>query len=143
MRLRVGRWRVCRIDGFHSSAVAFRSVSIGTLLHLTIRIVEPTVSWKDGPQAAVFDPMLAAVLFGDDGMDQGHTFENLAASSLRAEMPVLRARSLPDLAIALVALLVALVHHRVSYSVILGSGTDTLRWPRQPRGSLGRVTERD
>jgi hypothetical protein len=85
---------------------------------------------------------------------QGHTSEDLAALSPRGETLVSRphedlleltpARSLQDLVIALVALLVALVHHRGSYSVTLGSRTGTFRWPRQRRGSLRwRVTERD
>src|SRR5262249_21673200 len=92
---------------------------------------------------------------GGDGMYasriQGHTFDDLAAFSLRGAMPVslppeelTPAGSVQDPVIPLVALLVALVHHRRSYSVTLGSRTSTFRWPRQMRGSLRwRVTERD
>jgi hypothetical protein len=51
--------------------------------------------------------------------------------------------ALKDL-IALVALLVALVHHRGSYSVTLGNRRGMLRSPRRTRGFLRwRVTERD
>src|SRR5262249_20739810 len=92
---------------------------------------------------------------GGDGMYasriQSHTFDDLAAFSLRGETLVsppseklTSAQSLQDLVIPLVALLVALVHHRRSYSVTLGSRRGPFRWPRQMRGSLGwRVTERD
>jgi hypothetical protein len=74
---------------------------------------------------------------------QGHTSDDLAAISLQGEtrvspspedgLDLTPARSLQDLVIALVALLVALVHHRVSYSVTLGSRTGTFRRPRQIR----------
>jgi hypothetical protein len=52
--------------------------------------------------------------------------------------------SLEDLVIALVAVLVALVQHRGSYSVTLGNRTAMFQSPHQMRGSLRwRVTERD
>jgi hypothetical protein len=55
-----------------------------------------------------------------------------------------RAGSLQHLVFPLVALLVALVHHRRSYSVTLGSRTGAFRWPSQVRGCLRwRMTERD
>jgi len=55
-----------------------------------------------------------------------------------------RAGSLQDLVIALVALLVALVHHRGSYSVTLGNRAAAFPSAREMRGILGwRVTEED
>ncbi len=78
---------------------------------------------------------------------QGHASDALDAFSLRAPEDLLEltpARSLQDLAIALVALLGALVHHRQAYSVTLGNKTRAAESPRQMRGSLRwRVTERD
>jgi hypothetical protein len=82
---------------------------------------------------------------------RGHTFDDLAAFPLRGETPappppeeLTPARSFQDLVIGLVAVLVALVHHRGSYSVTLGSRRGMLRLPRQMRRSLGwRVTEQD
>jgi hypothetical protein len=78
---------------------------------------------------------------------QGLTSDDLAALSLRAPEDLLElasAPSLQNLVSALVALLVALVHHRRSHSVTLGSRTGTFRWPRQVRGCLRwRMTERD
>ena len=72
---------------------------------------------------------------------RGKTRESLSPEELLELTP---ARSLQDPAIALVALLVALVHHRGSYSVTFGNRTDTFQWPRQMRRCLRwRVTERD
>jgi hypothetical protein len=77
---------------------------------------------------------------------QGHTSDDLAALSPRGETLVSRphedlleltpARSLQDLVIALVALLVALVHHRGSYSVTLRNRTGMVPSARQKRRSL-------
>jgi hypothetical protein len=85
---------------------------------------------------------------------QGHMRDELAAFSRQGEAPVLPlpkdslelnpARSLQDLVIALVALLVALVHHRRSHSVTLGNRTGIFQPPRRMRRSLRwRVTKRD
>jgi hypothetical protein len=85
---------------------------------------------------------------------QAHACDDVAELSLRDETPLpvcpegflelSPAVALQDRLIALVALLVALVHQRGSYSVTLGSRTGMCRSPRQMRGSLGwRATERD
>jgi hypothetical protein len=78
---------------------------------------------------------------------QGHASDGLAAFSVRTPEDLLEltpTRSLQDLVITLVALLVARVHHPGSYSVTLGNRTGTFLWPRQMRGSLRwRVSERD
>jgi hypothetical protein len=82
---------------------------------------------------------------------QGLTSDTFAAFSLqretRASPPseeLSPARSLQDLVTVLVALLVALLHHRRSYSVTLGSRMGTFQWERQMRRSLRwSVTERD
>jgi hypothetical protein len=64
------------------------------------------------------------------------------AFSLRGELAP--ARLLQDLVFALVALLVALVHHRGSHPVTLGNRTGMFQSPRQMRGFLRwMVTEQD
>jgi hypothetical protein len=85
---------------------------------------------------------------------QAHASDDVAGLSLRDETPLPACpggslelspvAAIQDRVIALVALLVALVHHGGSYSITLGSRTGTFRWPRQMRRSLRwRVTERD
>jgi hypothetical protein len=85
---------------------------------------------------------------------QTHACDDVAAFSLRDETPGpaypggfldLSPTVTPqDLAIVVVALLVALVHHRRSYSVTLGNRTGMFWLPRQRPGSLRwRVTARD
>jgi len=85
---------------------------------------------------------------------QAHACDGVAGRSLQHEtslpscpggfLELRPAVAIEDRVIALVALLVALVHPRWSYSVTLGNRTGTFRWPRQMRRSLRwRVTERD
>jgi hypothetical protein len=81
---------------------------------------------------------------------QAHASDDVAGLSLRDEtpLPACPGGSLELSPVAAiqdrVIALVALVHHRGSYSVTLGSRTGTFRWPRQMRRSLRwRVTERD
>jgi hypothetical protein len=60
----IGVWKVCRVDGFHSSAVAFCSALADLFLRTcpSLSCVSrygssaPTVTWADGPQGTVFDP---------------------------------------------------------------------------------------
>jgi hypothetical protein len=90
----------------------------------------------------------------NDSRIQVHACDDVTAFSFRHETPVpacpgcfldlSRAVALQDLVIALVALLVALVHHRRSYSVTLGNRTGMVQSRRQMRGSLRwSVTQRD
>jgi hypothetical protein len=60
----IGGWKVCRIGGFHSSAVAFGSALADAIptnvapLFCVWRygLAEPAVTWGDGSQGTVFDP---------------------------------------------------------------------------------------
>jgi hypothetical protein len=85
---------------------------------------------------------------------QAHACDDIAAISLRDETQVQAclggllelspAVTAQGLLFALVALLVALVHHRQSYSVTLGNRTGMFRAARQMRESLRwRIIERD
>src|SRR5262245_11891424 len=82
---------------------------------------------------------------------QGTRSMTLATFLLRGQTPVppppedpTPARSPQSLVFALMALLVALVHHCWSYSVTLGNRMSMFRLPRQMLRLLGRrVTKRD
>jgi hypothetical protein len=89
-------------------------------------------------------------------MTRGSRFtgDDVTAFSFQREAPVptspggflelSRRVALQDRVIALVAVLVALVHHRWSYSVILGNRTAGVPSSRQMRGFLQwRVIEQD
>jgi hypothetical protein len=85
---------------------------------------------------------------------QARACDDVAGLSLRDETPLpwclggflelSSAVAIQDRVITPVALLVALVHHRRSYSVTLGNRTGMFQSARQTRGSLRwSVTERD
>ena len=102
--------------------------------------------------------LASAQIAEGDCMDAARTpaqaCDDLATFSLRGERPGPAAPqgslelspkgTIRELMIALVALLVALVHHRRSYSVTLDNRTGPFPSPRQMRGSLRwSVTQRD
>ena len=166
----IGSWNVRRDGGFRRGSAAFCSTWAGRVLRASgclsgsadpvcqARLPLGATGYIGPCSTSCWQPSCLSTDCRRCCMDAARTpaqaCDDLATFSLRGERPGPAAPqgslelspkgTIRELMIALVALLVALVHHRRSYSVTLDNRTGPFPSPRQMRGSLRwSVTQRD